>query len=90
MTRLLRAELLKLGTTRLLIWLVLLTLGFETLVISLHVSQDAPTSLAEPHTQRNVVSVAALSALISVLLGIVASAGGGREEPASSTRATSR
>jgi hypothetical protein len=74
-TRLVRAELLKLGTTRLLLWLALLILALEVLVISLHVSQDSAGSLAEAHHQRDIVSIAAVSALISLLLGIVSSAG---------------
>jgi ABC-2 type transport system permease protein len=75
MTRLVHAELLKLQTTRLVLWLALLTLALETLVISLHVAQDSLLSLAEPGQQRDVVSIAAVSALISLILGIVASAG---------------
>jgi ABC-type transport system involved in multi-copper enzyme maturation permease subunit len=75
MTRLVRAELLKLRTTRLLLWLGLLILALEVLVIALHVSQDSLSSLAEHRTQRDVVSIAAVSALISLILGIVSSAG---------------
>jgi ABC-2 type transport system permease protein len=75
MTRLVRAELLKLRTTRVLLWLGLLILALEVLVIALHVSQDSLSSLAEPRTQRDVVSIAAVSALISLILGIVSSAG---------------
>jgi ABC-2 type transport system permease protein len=75
MTRLVRAELLKLRTTRLLLWLGLLTLALEVLVIALHVGQDSLESLAEPRQQRDVVSIAAVSALISLILGIVSSAG---------------
>jgi ABC-2 type transport system permease protein len=74
-TRLVRAELLKLMTTRLLLWLGLLIVGLEVLVISLEVSQDSLESLAEPRRQREVVSIAAVSALISLILGIVSSAG---------------
>jgi ABC-2 type transport system permease protein len=75
MMRLVRAELLKLRTTRLLLWLGLLILALEVLVIALHVSQESLDSLAEPRNQRNVVSIAAISALISLILGIVSSAG---------------
>ncbi len=75
MTRLVRAELLKLSTTRLLLWLGLLILALEVLVIALHVSQDSLGSLAEPRNQRDVVSIAAISALIALILGIVSSAG---------------
>jgi hypothetical protein len=75
MTRLVRAELLKLRTTRLLLWLGLLIMALEVLVIALHVSQDSVSSLAETRNQRDVVSIAAVSALISLILGIVSSAG---------------
>jgi ABC-2 type transport system permease protein len=73
--RLVRAELLKLRTTRLLLWLALLVVGLEVLVISLHVSLDSLASLGEARNQRDAVSVAAVSALISLILGIVSSAG---------------
>jgi hypothetical protein len=75
LTRLVRAELLKLSTTRLLLWLGLLILALEVLVIALHVSKDSLGSLAEPRNQRDVVSIAAVSALIALILGIVSSAG---------------
>ena len=75
MTRLVGAELLKVRTTRLLLWLGLLILGLEVLVIALHVSQNSLHELAQPSNQRDVVSIAAVSALISLILGIVASAG---------------
>jgi ABC-2 type transport system permease protein len=74
-TRLVRAELLKLRTTRLLLWLGLLIVALEVLVISLHVAQDSLSSLAETKSQRDVVSIAAISALISLILGIVLTAG---------------
>jgi ABC-type transport system involved in multi-copper enzyme maturation permease subunit len=69
------AELLKLVTTRLLLWLGLLIVALELLVISLEVSQDSLESLAEPRRQRDIVSIAAVSALVSLILGIVSSAG---------------
>ena len=75
MTRLVRAELLKLRTTRLLLWLGLLILALEVLVIALHVSKDSLDSLSGTRNQRDVVSIAAISALISLILGIVSSAG---------------
>jgi ABC-2 type transport system permease protein len=74
-TRLVAAELLKVRTTRLLLWLGLLILGLEVLVIALHVSQNSPAELAQASNQRDVVSIAAVSALVSLILGIVASAG---------------
>ena len=66
------AELLKLRTTRLLLWLGLLIVALEVLVISLHVSKDSLASLAGPHHQRDIVGSASVSALISLILGIVA------------------
>jgi ABC-2 type transport system permease protein len=74
-TRLVGAELLKVRTTRLLLWLGLLVLGLEVLVIVLHVTQNSLHELARARNQRDVVSIAAVSALISLILGIVASAG---------------
>lgn len=75
MTRLVRAELLKVRTTRLLLWLALLIVGLEVLVISLNVFQRGLDELHRVNTQRDVVGIAAVSALISLILGIVASAG---------------
>jgi hypothetical protein len=74
-SRLVASEALKVVTTRLLLWFVLLLVGLELLVIALHVSQDSLDSLAEARSQRDVVSIAAVSALISLLLGIVLAAG---------------
>jgi ABC-2 type transport system permease protein len=74
-TKLLRAELLKLVTTRLLLWLGLLLLALEVLVIALHVSQDSLSSLAEPSNQRGVISIAAVAALVALIVGVVSSAG---------------
>jgi hypothetical protein len=74
-TRLVGSELLKLCTTRLLLWLALLILGLEVLVISLDVSQNSVDELRQAHNQRDVVSIAAVSALISLILGIVSAAG---------------
>ena len=75
MTRLVSAELRKLRTTRLLLWLGLLIVALEMLVIALHVSKDSVESLSGPHNQRDLVAIAAISALISLILGIVSSAG---------------
>ena len=75
MSRLVRAELLKLVTTRLLLWLGLLIVGLELLVVSIEISQDSVRSLSEPRRQRDVVAIAGISALISLILGIVCAAG---------------
>lgn len=75
MIRLVRAELLKLRTTRLLLWLGLLILGLEVLVIALDVSQNSLHELHRAQNQRDVVSIAAISALITLILGVISSAG---------------
>jgi hypothetical protein len=75
MTRLVASEALKVVTTRLLLWLGLLLLGLELLVISLHVSKDSLSSLGEARSQRDVVSIAAVSALMALIVGIVLAAG---------------
>jgi ABC-2 type transport system permease protein len=74
-TRLVGSELLKLRTTRLLLWLALLIVALEVLVISLDVSQNSLRELEQAHNQRDVVTIAAVSALVSLILGIVSSAG---------------
>ena len=75
MTRLVRAELLKLATTRLLLWLALLVLGLVALIVSLDAGQNAAEELAAPGRQRDLVASAAVSALVALILGIVVSAG---------------
>lgn len=75
MSRLVHAELLKLLTTRLLLWLGLLIVALALLVTSLNVSQDSASHASEPGTQRGFVSFAAVSALIALIVGIVAAAG---------------
>ena len=75
MTRLVRAELLKLVTTRTLLWLGLLTLVLVTLFISLTAGNNGPDELGQIGHQRDLVNFAALSALIALILGIIASSG---------------
>jgi ABC-2 type transport system permease protein len=75
MTRQVRSELLKLTTTRILLWLGLLTLGIVALFVSVTAGNNAADELAQRGHQRDLVNFAALSALISLILGIVASAG---------------
>ena len=75
MTRLVRAELLKATTTRLLLWLGLLILALVTLIVSLDAGQNGASDLAGPGHQRDLVSSAAVSALVALIFGIVASAG---------------
>jgi len=73
--RLLRAELLKLRTTRLLLWLGLLIVALVALVVSLNAAQDTAFDLAQAGPQRDLFSISAASAVIAVILGIVSSAG---------------
>ena len=73
--RLLRAELLKLATTRLVLWLALLLVALEVLLISLTAAQDGRDDLALASTQRSLVAFAAVSVLISLILGVVALTG---------------
>jgi ABC-2 type transport system permease protein len=75
MRRLLRAELLKLTTTRILLWLGLLILALVALIVSLDAGPNSPDELAVPGRQRDLVAAAAVSALVALILGIVVSAG---------------
>ena len=75
MTRLVQAELLKLLSTRLLMWLGLLTLALVALLLSLTAANNDAFELARPGHQRDLVAFAAVSALVALILGIVASAG---------------
>jgi len=73
--RLVRAELLKLATTRTLLWLGLLILALVALIVSLDAGQNDPGTLAAPGRQRDLLASAAVSALVALILGIVVSAG---------------
>lgn len=75
MIRLVRAELLKLGSTRLWLWLGLLTLALVALLLLLTAANNSPAEIAQRGHQRDLVSFAAVSALIALILGIVGSAG---------------
>ena len=75
MTRLLHAELLKATTTRILLWLALLIVGLIVLLVSLTAASNPADELAQPGHQRDLVSFAAVSALIALILGIIISAG---------------
>lgn len=73
MTRLVNAELLKLRTTRLLLWLGLMTLGLITLIVSVNGAQRSVDDLGRTSSQRDLLTIAAISALVTLILGIVAS-----------------
>jgi len=73
--RLVHAELLKLVSTRLLTWLGLLTLALVALLLSLTAANNSADELARVGQQRDLAAFAAVSALVALILGIVASAG---------------
>jgi ABC-2 type transport system permease protein len=66
-----RAELLKARTTRLLVWYGAGLAGFLVLVVSIHVGSDDRLDLATHSTQRSLMAVAGLSAVLAVLVGSV-------------------
>jgi ABC-2 type transport system permease protein len=68
---LLRAELLKAVTTRLLLWYALGLLAFLGFVLSTRIASDRPESLVQQSTQRSVLETAGLGAVFAVLLGAV-------------------
>lgn len=67
----LRAELLKATTTRLLLWFGLGVLAFLALVVSTHVGTGAPDELATASNQRSLLEAAGLTAVITALIGSV-------------------
>jgi ABC-2 type transport system permease protein len=73
--RLVRAELLKLTTTRLLLWLGLLILALSALVVSTRAGSMSRDDLAQLSEQRSIVQFAALGTLIALIAGIVGTAG---------------
>jgi ABC-2 type transport system permease protein len=75
MTRLVRAELLKLLSTRILFWLGLLLLALVVLLLALTAANNSADELARPGNQRDLVAFASVSALVALILGIVVSAG---------------
>jgi ABC-2 type transport system permease protein len=73
--RLVRAELLKLRTTRLLLWLGLLILALSAFVTSTRVASMPHDELAKVSEQRSIAQFAAVGALIALIVGIVGTAG---------------
>jgi ABC-2 type transport system permease protein len=69
--RALRAELLKAGTTRLLLWFGLGLGAFLVLVLSIHIGSRDPASLRQLSTQRSVFGFAGLTAVIAILIGAI-------------------
>jgi ABC-2 type transport system permease protein len=73
--RLVRAELLKARTTRLLLWLALVVLCLTALIVSVTVPSTATIDLVGRDEQRSIADIAAVGALMAVILGIVVAAG---------------
>jgi ABC-2 type transport system permease protein len=73
--RLVRAELLKLTTTRLLLWLGLLILALSAFVTSTRIASMPLSELARASEQRSIVQFAAVGTLVALIVGIVGIAG---------------
>jgi ABC-2 type transport system permease protein len=73
--RAVRAELLKLRTTRMVLWLALLILGLAGFVISISAGSTASSDLTSVGDQRALVEFAGSAALIALIVGISAMAG---------------
>jgi ABC-2 type transport system permease protein len=69
--RILRAELLKAGTTRLLLWYVLGLVAFVAFALSTRIASDSRDSLQTLATQRSIMETTGLAAVIAVLLGAI-------------------
>ncbi|MFL5035516.1 MAG: ABC transporter permease [Microvirga sp.] len=68
---LLRAELLKARTTRLLLWYGLGLVAFLVLVVSIHLGTSNPFDLGRASNQRDLFAVSGLAAVTAVLVGAV-------------------
>jgi ABC-2 type transport system permease protein len=75
MIRLAHAELVKLTTTRLLLWLGLLILALSAFVVSTRVASMPHDELAKVSEQRSIVQFAAVGTLVALIVGIVGTAG---------------
>lgn len=75
MIRLIRAELVKLSTTRLFLWLGLLIVALSGFVTTITVLSTDESSLATLDQQRSLVQFAAVGAIIALIVGIVQSSG---------------
>lgn len=75
MIRLVRAELVKLSTTRLLLWLGLLIVALSAFVTSTTILSNQNSTLATLSEQRSIVQFAAVGAVIALIVGIVLAAG---------------
>ena len=75
MILLVRAELVKLSTTRLFLWLGLLIIALSGFVTTITVLSTDKLSLATLNEQRSLVQFAAVGAIIALIVGIVQSSG---------------
>jgi ABC-2 type transport system permease protein len=73
--RLVRAELLKLSTTRLLLWVGLLIIALSGFVTSITILSNDEFALATLSQQRSIAQFAAVGAVIALIVGIVLAAG---------------
>jgi ABC-2 type transport system permease protein len=73
--RLIRAELVKLSTTRLFLWLGLLILALSAFVTSTTILSNDESTLATVSQQRSIAQFAAVGAIIALIVGIVLAAG---------------
>ena len=75
MIRLIRAELVKLSTTRLFLWLGLLLVALSAFVTSTTILSNQRSTLEELSQQRSIAQFAAVGAIIALIVGIVLAAG---------------
>jgi ABC-2 type transport system permease protein len=73
--RLVRAELAKLSTTRLFLWLGLLIVALSGFVTTITVLSTDESSLATLSQQRSIAQFAAVGAIIALIVGIVQTSG---------------
>jgi ABC-2 type transport system permease protein len=73
--RLVRAELVKLTTTRLFLWLGLLILGLSAFVTSTRIASTSVSQLMILSEQRSIAQFAGIGAVVAVIVGIVVTAG---------------
>lgn len=75
MIRLIRAELVKLSTTRLFLWLGLLIVALSGFVTTITILSTDELSLATLDQQRSIAQFAAVGAIIALIVGIVQASG---------------
>jgi ABC-type transport system involved in multi-copper enzyme maturation permease subunit len=74
-SRLVRSELLKLRTTRLLLWLGLLIVALIAFIVSTRTASTDTLSLVRQSEQRSIAETAALSIIGALIVGVVSTAG---------------